>query len=634
MKINKNKISIIGIAFIILSLIFGTIVNVQSAQKETQSVAENVSKFYIEELANRRVSIITDALNQNFHYINNAISSITEDDLKSVTNLRHFLGKIRRLYGVQKFSFVDEDFLVYSEHSTITGRSRYSFLAEGFSEPHVTTVLNYGGEKLLFIAIPVSGIEFNGKMITACFAQVNIDQLVRSMTFRADNMETYFNLYLKSGESLTNAPFGGVEPGRNLLSVIQENDTTQKMYHKIVEDFQNGRAGNINVPYRRQNAHLYYAPVDNTEWMLSILVYDNVISRQIRLNNRRIIGRNHLQLFITVISVTILFVYLIYMVRKNSRLLLEQEKKIAAETKTAYDKLNKETQGMQIIHSIIHSGPWTIEFNDQGQIAKCVWSQPFRQMLGYNSEEDFPNKIDSWSNLLHPEDKARVWKAFWDAVNDYSGNTIYDVEYRLLTKKDGWRWYHAAGNLIRNPDGSPITYVGLFIDIDEKKSLKVLSETDQMSGLLNRISGEKRVSEALQQGNGGLFILLDIDSFKYFNDTFGHGVGDQVIINVARCLKQTFREGDVVFRLGGDEFSAYAPHVQDEKTARKVIKRFTDNLTSISIPELGDYPVTASIGAVVIEEGKPADFAENYKLVDQGVYESKKVKGKSAVTFK
>ncbi len=89
-------------------------------------------------------------------------------------------------------------------------------------------------------------------------------------------------------------------------------------------------------------------------------------------------------------------------------------------------------------------------------------------------------------------------KAFWDAVNDYSGNTIYDVEYRLLTKNDGWRWYHAAGNLIRNPDGSPLTYVGLFIDIDEKKSLKVLSETDQMSVLLNRISGGKRVSEALQ----------------------------------------------------------------------------------------------------------------------------------------
>lgn len=634
MEVKENRIAVIGGIFILLLIMVSTVRNVQSAQKQTQIVAERVSNFYIEELANRRVTIVSDALKQNFQYMHNALDSITSDDLASVSSLRHYLGRIRQLYGVEKFSFIDQDGLVYAAHSTSTGKSRYPFLMNGLSEPLVTTVINYGGEKQLFIALPVYGIEFNGKMITACFAQVNIDNMVRSMTFRADNMETYFNLYLKSGESLTSVPFGGVEPGRNILAVIHENDESQESFHKITDDFQNERAGSISVPYKRQNAHLYYTPVEETGWMLSILVYDNVITRQIRESNRTIVALNHLQILITLVSVIILFSIFVITIRKNSKLQLEQEKKIAAETKKAYDKLNKETQGMQIIHSIINSGPWTIEFNEKGEVEKCLWSQPFRQMLGYFSEEEFPNNLDAWARLLHPDDKARVLKAFWDAVNDYTGNTIYDVEYRLLTKNDGWRWYHAAGNLIRNPDGSPLTYVGLFIDIDEKKSLKVLSETDQMSGLLNRISGEKRVSEALQQGNGGLFILLDIDSFKHFNDTFGHGVGDQVIINVARCLKQAFREGDVVFRLGGDEFSAYAPHVQDEKTARKVIKRFTDNLTSISIPELGDYPVTASIGAVVIEEGKSADFAENYKLVDQGVYESKKVKGKSAVTFK
>jgi len=253
-------------------------------------------------------------------------------------------------------------------------------------------------------------------------------------------------------------------------------------------------------------------------------------------------------------------------------------------------------------------------------------------MLGYNSKEEFPDKLESWSNLLHKDDKERVLKAFWDAVNDYSGKTIYDVEYRILTKNEGWKWFHAAGNLIRNPDGSPITYIGLFIDINETKSLKVLSETDQMTGLLNRVSGEKRVTEAFSAGRGGLFILLDIDSFKFFNDTFGHEIGDQVIINVARCLKTAFRGEDVVFRLGGDEFSAYA-QVHKEETARTIINRFIEGLKKISIPELGDRPITASIGAVVLPEGEETDFTSNYKLADQGVYESKKVKGQSAVTF-
>ena len=261
----------------------------------------------------------------------------------------------------------------------------------------------------------------------------------------------------------------------------------------------NERKGSIHVPYKRDNAHLYYAPVEETGWILSILVYDNVISSQIKSNNQKIEFINHLQSLITIISVIILFVIFIIILRKNSALKIEQEKHIAEETKKAYDKLNKETQGMQIIHSIIHSGPWTIEFNSKGEIEKCIWSQSFRQMLGYKSKEEFPDILESWSKLLHPDDSERVMNAFWSAVNDYTGNTIYDVEYRLMTKNAGYKWYHAAGNLIRNSDGSPVTYVGLFIDIDEKKNLKTLSETDQMTGLLNRVSGEKRVSEAMQQ---------------------------------------------------------------------------------------------------------------------------------------
>ena len=170
-------------------------------------------------------------------------------------------------------------------------------------------------------------------------------------------------------------------------------------------------------------------------------------------------------------------------------------------------------------------------------------------------------------------------------------------------------------------------------DAKEKEKLIVLSETDRMTGLLNRVSGELKVEDNLKKGNGGLFILLDIDHFKNFNDTYGHGVGDKVIINVANCLKTAFREHDIVFRLGGDEFSAYAAEVHDKKIAEAIINRFIDNLKTIVIPEIGETAITASIGATIIKSGEPADFGDNYKLIDSGVYESKKVSG-SYVTFK
>ena len=634
MNKNRNTFAIAVSTILILLLMASTAWNVQSAQKETHKVAETVSNFYIEELTNRRVVIISDVLKQNFQYLDNALDIITEKNLSSIDSLRNYLRRIRRLYGLEKFSFVDEEGLIYTANSTSTGKSRYPFLLDGLSEPLVTTVRNYGGENLLFIALPVSGIQFKDKKIVACFAQVNIDQMVRSMTFSVDGMETYFNLYMKNGESLTNASFGGVEPGRNLLTVIHENDKSGEASSRIVEDFKNERSGSISVPYKRQNAHLYYAPVEETGWMLTILVYDNVITAQIKSNNKKIIARNHLQILITVISVIFIFFILIVTMKRNSQMEIEQEKRIAIETKTAYEKLNKETQGMQIIHSLIHSGPWSIDFDENGEISHCTWSQPFRQMLGFNSIEEFPDEFSSWADRLHPADKDRILVAYWNTIHDTTGTYVYDVEYRLLTKENGYRWYHAAGNLIRHPDGSPDTFVGLFVDIDERKTLKTLSETDLMTGLLNRVSGEKRVTEAFKQGKGGLFVLLDIDQFKSINDTFGHGVGDKVIISVAQCLKAAFRERDVVFRLGGDEYAAYAEHVHDKEVAQKVIDRFIDGLTKISIPEMEGRPVYASTGMLVLPEGKRADFVTCYKLVDEGVYESKKVQGSSAVTFK
>ena len=482
---------------------------------------------------------------------------------------------------------------------------------------------------------------------------------------------------------------------------------------------------------------------------------------------------SRINVIFTIALIVLLFVILILILHNNHKYVLEQEKLVTQHTQLAYEELNKEQQAMQIIHSVLRSGPWSMEFDNNKQIVKCTWSQIFRNMIGFDSEEEFPNTIDSWKERVHKNDKEKVLKAFWNSVNDTTGKTIYDVEYRLLTKNNIYKWYHAAGNLIRTEDGSPKTFIGLFTDIDdfrkneqelkeqfsivealsrdfatvlcvnlatqimtpiklkgfvprfykkysfkdafydnffsdyidervysedrafmtkatsleivkqklsdteeyassyriiengqihffefkyfklndktivvgfmnideivrdakEKEALIALSEKDRMTGLLNRVSGETKIQESLKLGKGGLFILLDVDHFKSFNDTFGHGVGDQVIISVAKALKNSFREEDIVFRLGGDEFSAYAPEVHSKKIADEVISRFIANLKTIVIPELGDMPITASIGATIVKPGKPSDFAEKYKLIDDAIYESKKIDG-SYVTFK
>ena len=126
---------------------------------------------------------------------------------------------------------------------------------------------------------------------------------------------------------------------------------------------------------------------------------------------------------------------------------------------------------LDTIHEMLGSGKWTMDFDEAGVMTQVRWSDEFRRMVGYQGKEDFPDVLGSWSDLLHPDDKERVLKEFNETISDYTGHKTYDVEYRLLTKSNGYRWYRAVGKPTRRPDGSPISYIGVFIDITEQKEM-------------------------------------------------------------------------------------------------------------------------------------------------------------------
>jgi len=148
----------------------------------------------------------------------------------------------------------------------------------------------------------------------------------------------------------------------------------------------------------------------------------------------------------------------------------KEREQIEEDREKALKRAENATEAIMTIHETLGSGNWSMEFNEKGEMESCYWSDAFRRMLGYESEKDFPNVLESWSDLLHEDDREHILSKYWDTVWDYSGKKTYDVEYRLLTKKSGWKWFHAAGRLTRRADGSPITFYGMFMDIDEKKA--------------------------------------------------------------------------------------------------------------------------------------------------------------------
>ena len=142
---------------------------------------------------------------------------------------------------------------------------------------------------------------------------------------------------------------------------------------------------------------------------------------------------------------------------------------LAQERLKALEALEHETTALRLVHEILRSGMWTMEFDRKGQMISVSWSPEYRAMIGYQDERDFPDALSSWTDLLHPQDRNRVIEQYYATIDDYTGRRIYDVEYRLLTKDRGYRWFRSTGKLSRREDGTPITYVGMFVDITHRK---------------------------------------------------------------------------------------------------------------------------------------------------------------------
>ncbi|MCI9655320.1 MAG: response regulator [Lawsonibacter sp.] len=443
-----------------------------SARAGTKQAVARVSEFYLEELAGRRAQVVSEELKNNFVYIENALSVLEPADLESQEALRRFLGRTKRLYGVDKFALVDENGIVYTERSTASGLSRYSFLSEELTEPVISMSNLYGAQKQVVLAVPVDNISFQGTPIKVCFIQLNIAEMLSSLTLQTNDNETYCNLYYRNGESLTNDSFGYLTAGQNLLTAMRDAEMEEgSSCERLSEDFSQGRLGQISFRYRGVREDLCYIPVEGTNWMLTILIRDNVISDQISSISYGMIRRGIIQIVVTMLAMLGVFLALIAQSRRNARILLEQEKADADRIRRAYAQVARQQTAMDIIHAAMGSGLWSMDFDGRGRMTSCTWSEVFREMLGYHSEEEFPNRLESWSDLLHEEDKERVLREYWNTVNDYTGEKTYDVEYRLLTRHAGWRWFRAAGRLSRREDGSPITFVGLFLDIDDAKEM-------------------------------------------------------------------------------------------------------------------------------------------------------------------
>ncbi|MBR4384874.1 MAG: hypothetical protein IKP64_15125, partial [Selenomonadaceae bacterium] len=264
---------IIGILIVVTVLIVGTFLMGSSVKNDNEEAVRTVSLLYLDELAGRREQVIASKLNDYINDMTIALNLLTKDDLSSIEKLQAYQAKMKLLYGLQKFAFVDTDGVIYTSRGTRNDIDQYAFDHKTLTETEVSVKNLLGNMKKIIIAMPADNLPFMGKSLTVCFMEMDMSKLLEGVSLQTTgNNNTLCNLYSKDGTSLTNVVLGGLSSEKNLLTAMESAKfETGYSLNKLGEDFSACKKGFVAFTYDGIKETLYYVPVHGTDWMLTYL---------------------------------------------------------------------------------------------------------------------------------------------------------------------------------------------------------------------------------------------------------------------------------------------------------------------------------------------------------------------------
>lgn len=247
-------------------------------------------------------------------------------------------------------------------------------------------------------------------------------------------------------------------------------------------------------------------------------------------------------------------------------------------------------------------------------------------LTGYSIEESMGEAFIDW---VASEDRQSTLDAFQSLLDGQTD--FYSQEVRLNTKLGSERWLAMEIQATLSDQGQLIGTYGSFHDISEYKDTEaqLLQNAlyDSLTGLPNRVLFLERLRhtyQAYRRNHENLFtvLFLDVDSFKNINDTYGHLVGDKVLVEVANRLVACLRPGDTTARLGGDEFTILLPQINAREDVSEIATRILVSLRTPFLVDDLEIQASATIGIAVC--GHPYEQPEDLlRNADMALYKAK-----------
>jgi diguanylate cyclase (GGDEF)-like protein/PAS domain S-box-containing protein len=259
-------------------------------------------------------------------------------------------------------------------------------------------------------------------------------------------------------------------------------------------------------------------------------------------------------------------------------------------------------------------------FNTDGEYVRV--NGALCEMLGRTPQELIGRRDQE---LTHPDDREADVRAAWEILDGQ--RDTHQAEKRFIHADGSVVWALANLTFLRDGSGRPLSWVGQFQDITERRrqeaELRHLADHDPLTGLLNRrafsLALERHLAHGRRYGGEGALLMVDLDGFKRVNDLHGHAAGDEMLTASAEALRSRLRESDVIARLGGDEFAVLLPTGGREE-AEQVARGLVD-----AVARRTQGAMTVSVGVAPVGCARSADAL--LRGADRVMYRAKRAGG-------
>lgn len=284
-------------------------------------------------------------------------------------------------------------------------------------------------------------------------------------------------------------------------------------------------------------------------------------------------------------------------------------------------KLRDSQLQLSAAQRIAHLGYWTWSV-EKNQFEMSAYLAELCQIDPMN----FSGSLKSFIDLIYPEDRAHFEDVVYSTLD---GVPTKPIEYRILTDDGEMIVVSQETALLAHEPHKVVT--GTVQDISRQKEsermIHQLAYYDELTGLCSRAFYHERIEQIIKSSKRNhkqfAFLYLDLDEFKYINDSFGHNIGDQFLQAVAQRIQFVIRDVDIAVRLGGDEFCVLVDDLSDEFQAIEVAERCLDEINRPLILAGNHLKPRVSIGiAIYPKDGE--NESDLMRAADSAMYSAKK----------